>query len=179
MIFNVSPHRSATRSVTAFAEAHGLKAKHWLGPEFDAAAETTKDLWELAKPHAIGSDILSDLPWPMLYRQASRCFPNAKFLLITRNPSNWVASVRRHAGDRDFSHLERLFYKHLVDRTVAGVRDLRDSDMAAGYQHHVSEVVSTVGSRLSLILLSDRDVSLKLAGVLGVKLKCPLTRVSD
>ena len=45
-------------------------------------------------------DSVTDVPLPVLYRQLHSRYPTARFILLLRNPFDWVRSVRRHLGKR-------------------------------------------------------------------------------
>jgi hypothetical protein len=49
---------------------------------------------------ATGFDAVQDNPWPVLYREIDERFPAARFILTTRDPNAWLASVLNHFGGR-------------------------------------------------------------------------------
>ena len=44
-------------------------------------------------------DAFADNPWPLYFREFDAMFPEAKFILTTRDPDKWYESVCKHFGD--------------------------------------------------------------------------------
>lgn len=44
-------------------------------------------------------DAFADNPWPLYFREFDAMFPDAKFILTTRDPDKWYESVCRHFGE--------------------------------------------------------------------------------
>lgn len=44
-------------------------------------------------------DAFADNPWPLYFREFDAMFPDAKFILTTRDPDRWYTSVCKHFGD--------------------------------------------------------------------------------
>lgn len=55
--------------------------------------------WEWAVEHIPHFDAFQDNPWPLLYKELDRSYPNCKFILTTRNPYSWIRSMRKYFGD--------------------------------------------------------------------------------
>lgn len=43
-------------------------------------------------------DAFADNPWPLYFREFDAIFPDAKFILTTRDPDQWYTSVCKHFG---------------------------------------------------------------------------------
>lgn len=43
-------------------------------------------------------DAFQDNPWPMLYQEMDKAFPNSKFILTMRDPQKWAASMVKNFG---------------------------------------------------------------------------------
>jgi hypothetical protein len=182
LIVNISPHRSATKSFTAFCAAHGFRAVHWLGDDFDAAVGDMTDmgdLWALARPVLDSGNVFSDLPWAMLYPEVAAAYPEARFVLIMRSPRDWLASVRRHTDGRWLSHLERLFYAAFAGRTVQALSELTDRELLDVYQRFLCGAVRDLGPRLGVFDLGDAALGPKLAAWLGFAFCHPFERVEE
>lgn len=98
-------------------------------------------------------DAFADNPWPLYFREIDTMFPDAKFILTTRDPDEWYASVCKHFGDNS-SNMRSLVYgeaspignrtayvdrllahqeavrRHFADRTP---NDLLEFDVVAGH----------------------------------------------
>jgi hypothetical protein len=81
--------------------------------DLDFVAETLAPALEIY-------DAVIDLPTPVLYRQLYRRYPTAKFILLLRNPFDWVRSVRAHIGRRELLPYERVQYWHYLQRRPCG-----------------------------------------------------------
>ncbi|MCI5060005.1 MAG: sulfotransferase [Alphaproteobacteria bacterium] len=44
-------------------------------------------------------DAFQDNPWPLLYQELDRLYPNSKFILTTRKPRSWLKSMRQYFGN--------------------------------------------------------------------------------
>ena len=102
-IFCVSMQRSGTTSVGDWLEAHGLSragspssrqlswTRQWLEGSFDAifASETFAE-----------TEVFEDDPWwcPDFYRVVAERYPEAKFILLERDPDEWFDSMCHHSG---------------------------------------------------------------------------------
>ncbi len=144
-VFNISPHRSGTRSFHAFCAAHGLISSHWPEAAFDQACEQAlgaldeEALWEVSMAHFAAGEVFSDLPCPMIYRQALAAWPEARFVIVRRDPDAWVASVRRHAGGRDLSYLEKFFYWSVCGERWERIDHYSDTILAQGYARFMQD----------------------------------------
>ena len=98
--------RSGTTSVGDWLEAHGLAragsptsvrlgwTRLWLEGRLDEL---------FAGPEFRAAEILEDDPWwcPGFHRDLAARFPDAKFVLLTRDPDEWFDSLCHHSGGRN------------------------------------------------------------------------------
>src|SRR4051794_14811379 len=117
--FIVSLHRTGTRSTTEFLEKNlGISACHHprkldgvdyrdklSGIEHDARL-----VGEAMQPFFDRFDCLGDVPLPALYGYLAERYPDSRFILLFRNPADWVRSVRKKCEGRPFSPYERVQY---------------------------------------------------------------------
>jgi hypothetical protein len=186
-IFNVSPHRSGTQSFNAFCWDHSIASAHWPGDDVDAAAESalqtldTGALWRLASPHYDGAGVASDLPVPLIYREAWANCPGARFLLVRRNPRRWVASVRRHTAGRDLSYLEKFFYWGLSGQRHDSLSGYSDDDLLRIYECYCQEVTTFLrcrGATFLTLKLEDAAIGNQLAAFIGFEATQPFGHVA-
>ena len=86
-------------------------------------------------------DSVTDVPVPVLYRELYHRYPTAKFILLLRDPFDWVRSVRRHIGTRALLPCERVqYWQYLTWRpkTLSGVADKQLLRMNA---QHTADVI--------------------------------------
>lgn len=43
-------------------------------------------------------DAFQDNPWPLLYKEMDRLYPESKFILTTRHPRSWIKSAKKYFG---------------------------------------------------------------------------------
>lgn len=43
-------------------------------------------------------DAFQDNPWPMIYKELDRLYPDSKFILTTRHPRSWIKSAQKYFG---------------------------------------------------------------------------------
>jgi hypothetical protein len=105
-IFCLSMQRSGTTSVGDWLEAHGFAragsptsvrlgwTRLWLHGRFDEI---------FSCPEFLKAQVLEDDPWwcPGFHRELLQRFPDAKFILLTRDPDEWFESLCHHSGGRN------------------------------------------------------------------------------
>jgi hypothetical protein len=187
-VFNISPHRSGTRSFHVFCGAHGLRSAHWPEAAFDQACEPALGgldeaaLWEVAVAHFEQGEVFSDLPCPLIYRQALAAWPEARFVLVRREPAAWIASVRRHAGGRHLSYLEKFFYWSLCGQRLERIDQYSDACLARGYAGFVRDAeayLAREGARVESFDLTSATLGRELAAFLGFEMRQAFARISD
>lgn len=60
---------------------------------------------EIAREH----DAVQDMPWPLLFEDLDRTFPNSKFILTVRDEDAWWSSILGHFG-RNVDVMQQLVY---------------------------------------------------------------------
>jgi len=187
-VFNISPHRSGTRSFHAFCAAHGLKSAHWPEAAFDRACERAlgnldeKALWEVSSAYFEAGEVYSDLPCPLIYRRALAAWPEARFVLVRRDPAAWIASVRRHAGGRNLSYLEKFFYWSVCGERLARIDAYSDESLARGYAAFMRDAEAYLrrqGARVRGFELGSANIGRELAAFIGFTERYPFVRISD
>ena len=83
-IFGIGIHRTGTSSLNQALQMLGYKSVH-----------TLLDIYPTIDTKLIEKyDSLTDFPIPLLYKQLDILYPNAKFILTTRDINSWLKSVR-------------------------------------------------------------------------------------
>lgn len=110
-IFCLSMQRSGTTSVGDFLAQWGL---HRVGYPASRDGSWTRR-WHLgdfesifADPAFIEGEVFEDDPWwlPDFYRQLFHRFPGSRFILLSRDPDDWFASMIRHSGGHNPGHTD-------------------------------------------------------------------------
>jgi len=185
-VFNISPHRSGTRSFHEFCAAHGLRSAHWCGHVLDEAAEAalpaldSEELFIAAQGHFTTADVFSDLPCPLLYRELLRAWPDSKFVVVRRDPMAWTASVRRHTDGRNLEPLERFFYWAWCIEQRETMAPYSDAELLAayhGYLRETTEALTRAGVDFRVFELSDPGIGAAIADFLGIEQTHPFEHI--
>lgn len=192
-LFCLSMQRSGTTSVGDWLEAHGLVRA---GYPTSARLDWTK-LWMRGAHEAIfqspefqGAEILEDDPWwcPDYYQFLATRFPDARFILLTRDPDDWFESLCHHSGGLNpgWSDIHARIYDREDDlRTVLASREgigpshtglLSIADHKTHYQtvyqrhnQNVREFFAGMPQRLFFGRLEDPQTFIDLCDFAGVR----------
>lgn len=175
----LSLHRSATRSTAALLRGAGLRTAHFILADMrdDYAArvagrETDLDfVFAATEPLIAGYDAAADVPIPVLYRQLDRRYPDAKFLLVRRDPAAWLRSVRAHTAGRPLFVGEKIqYWAYLPDRPLS-LADIPDRDLLAAHAAHHERVAAYFAmhpEKLLAVDLDDPSIASRIGGFLGL-----------
>lgn len=102
-VFCLSMQRSGTTSVGDWLEAHGFPRAGWrLASRLGWTRSWMHGDYEaiFGSPGFQARRAFEDSPWwcPGFYRVLAGRFPAAKFILLTRDPAEWFASLCHHSG---------------------------------------------------------------------------------
>jgi hypothetical protein len=116
-VFCLGFHKTGTRSFAALASELGLRVLHdtrhsrlQLWPDEDGViAEGSGEAVDIASRVQVDRldalvdayDVLTDNPWPLLYRLLDQRYPGSKFVHIVRDTDAWIDSVCSHFGARN------------------------------------------------------------------------------
>ena len=195
LFFVISFHKTGTRSTNQYFENLGLKSVHW--PVF---ANTGIDYQSILKAYITDPDkcilalaplferydILSDVPFPGLWRQLAEFFHNAKFILIYREPEAWWNSIRNHWNLSHKAHsldcFEAIQYGLPVGTKVEDT-EFWKSQLTMLYSKHVTAVRTYFSSRpndsrLLEIDLLNPNISSVLSSFVDHPLEMEFPRIS-
>jgi hypothetical protein len=197
-IFCISFQRTGTTSVGDFFESHGFKRSGW--------PTTRKNNW--GKVYFDGdyekifksmdfkeSEIFEDGPWSVghFYKVLFHRFPDAKFVLFTRDPDSWFNSMLSHSSGKTlgntFIHCniyfrEKEYYEqlgdkhnynnHAIDNLLNITEDLREhyKNIYVNRNRQVIDFFTTKdpnGDRFIHLTLEQRDKWQKLGEYFNLK----------
>lgn len=146
--FVISLHRTGTKSTIELLRSFGMRSHHFVesfnGIEFQSAVaghETDhKHISCLLRPLLATLDAVADVPFPVLYRQLAEDYPEARFILLHRDPVDWANSVKYHIGKREFDVFERVQYWHYFPWRPATIRNISVYRLARMHVRHSAEV---------------------------------------
>lgn len=177
--FVLSLHRSGTCSTAKFLSGLGFKTKHWpaehegkplqqdvVGYETDLGHVT-----DVISPVLESFDAVTDVPLQVLYGELFKRYPEAKFLLVYRNPFHWVESVREHYKGREFKPYVRVVYWNFFEWRPLRIDELSDAQLVWMHNQHTADVIrffeETVPNSLGVFDLCAPDLGNKIATFLG------------
>lgn len=178
-IINVSLHRSATQSFHNFCLSAGLKSQHWPGKDFDKSCSpaleelNTQYVWDLYKKKVENFDSFCDIPQPFIYKEFMKEYPNGLYILVLRDTSQWIASVRRHTLKRNMDIMEKLQYWTILENRKEHLRDYTDDELSYGYRAHIINVVNASKQyqvELVILNLDDKKFQQKLKDSMKVNM---------
>jgi hypothetical protein len=187
--FVIGLHRTGTRSVTSFLSSslkvlqypvrhNGIELQNQiLGREndLDFIAETLRPAFD-------AYDAITDVPTPVLYRQLLRLYPTAKFILLLRNPFDWVRSVRSHIGERSLWPYERVqYWQYLPWRPTRLADEVSNEQLLQMNALHTTRVIGffseAAPANLGVFDLSADDTGRRIAFFLGIENDAPLPHI--
>lgn len=101
-------------------------------------------------PTLLQDDAFTDMPWPLLYRTLDARFPNAKFILTTRDPDSWVESMLSFYTREVKSAMRQWVYGYSYPRKHEDAYIMR-------FLRHTNEVVRYFRGRDDLLVYDVRD----------------------
>ena len=146
--FPLALHRTGTRSMSNLLSSHCSVLQYpirYQGVDLEGSIEGREcDLEFIADtlaPALESYDSVTDVPIPVLYRQLYSRYPTAKFVLLLRNPFDWLRSVRRHIRQRELWPCERVQYWHYFKGRPSRLTDVDDQQLLRMNALHTAEVI--------------------------------------
>lgn len=188
-VFSIGFGRVASRSLNAYLRLLGYRAIHWPavinGVDFKArlipfignsAAAVDALAPVLAKYDAFG-----DVPFPGLYRELDIRYPNARFILLTRDLDAWFRSAADIWALQRGAHVFDPFERVLYNLYLPGKQEVTLDDkslLIAAHQRHIIACQEHFGGRLLCIDISNPRLGASIAKFLG-RTAWPFPHISD
>ena len=149
-VFNVSLHRSGTKSVHDLLVRSGVSSVHWPSTFEGVDYETRVAGHENDRPYVaslLAPVIASvtgvgDVPIGALYDELDAMHPESAFILMYRSPFDWVRSLRHHIGERDLEPFERTQYWRYLLSQPTSLSTVSDCQLRATFLTHCASVLS-------------------------------------
>ena len=162
----------AKTGTTTLAEClHALGFDHMHGPQFDLLDRLIDGDVEAVIEAATAHESFDDWPWPLLYRELDEAFPDARFVLTTRDHATWCSSYKRmleREGPPDAALRRRrdhLFGVERSDRVAVNVL----ADRVAAHDEAVRAWFDSTPGRLLVVDWEAGDGWDELCGFLGIE----------
>jgi hypothetical protein len=187
--FVVSLHRTGTRAMCAFLRTFlsvlQYPVRHKgidLESKIRGREEDLEFIAETLGPALDAYDSVTDIPIPVLYRQLFRRYPTAKFILLLRDPFDWVRSVRRHIGERTLWPYERVQYWHYLQQRPLKLSEVDDQQLLRMNAKHTTDIIEfftqMAPHNLGVFELGAENTGRVIAAFLGIDNNNPLPVIS-
>lgn len=143
-VFCIGFHKTGTTSLAVALKELGYRVT---GPNGVWDANIGRNVHKMAAAVAKKYDAFRDNPWPMLYREMDRQFPDSKFVLTIRDPESWIRSQVRHFGS-DETPMRKWIYG-------VGCPEGNEAVYVARMEQHNQEVLDYFGDRRDDFLVLD------------------------
>ena len=147
-VFGIGLSKTGTTSLHAALERLGLRAVH--NPESMLSIERGELTFSAALAEQY--DALSDLPIAAYYRELDRAYPDARFILTTRDERAWLASCANHFDPSAFR--PNAVVRKLVER-VYGTPVFDPERFRAARLRHDAEARAYFAGRPDKLLVID------------------------
>lgn len=105
-VFGIGFHKTGTSTLAAALRHLGYSVT---GPNWVFEKDIAKTYVSKCRDLSKDFDAFQDNPWPLVYAEMDEMWPDAKFILTTRDVDKWVASQVKHFGRKD-TPMRRLIY---------------------------------------------------------------------
>ena len=157
-IFGIGMQKTATTSLHQAFKILGYDSFHW---------ETNRKAWRVFEEVSrLGRSplleqyySLCDNPIPMLYKQLDAAYPGSKFILTTREESNWLKSAKGLFDPKvnPWYDWDKQPFSHRIHEALYGRRDFHAATFLERYRRHNAEVTEYFKGRLGDFLVMDMD----------------------
>ncbi len=186
-IFVLSLHRTGTQSTQQFLVNAGINSLHnptgrrnlsyyfnvrqnWTGRETDHQFIFNHMMKNIAGEYEA---VIDDIG--VLYEEAFAQYPDAKFILVSRDSEAWANSVRKHINERDLVPSERVQYWRYLTEKPETIADISNERLVEMCSTHKAEVEAFFEARPEANFLSadlnDPALGQKISKFLGVEEK--------
>lgn len=94
-VIGIGFHKTGTKTLEYLFIHFGYKV---IGPRIELADKLFNGDLEAIFELADQFDAFEDNPWPILYKEMDKRYPNSKFILTIRDEKRWIRSVVNHFG---------------------------------------------------------------------------------
>jgi len=143
-VIGIGFHKTGTTTLKAALTSLGFNVQ---GVKKELATALFKDDLESVFKLTQGYDAFQDNPWPLLYKEIDKWYPNSKFILTIRDKERWIRSVVNHFGQK---HTEMRRWIYGVGHPLGN-----ESIYLEKYDKHNAEVVEYFRHRKEDFLVVD------------------------
>ncbi|MCP4550736.1 MAG: hypothetical protein GY834_01575 [Bacteroidetes bacterium] len=105
-VIGIGFHKTGTSTLSAILSKLGYSV---LGSRVDLAKNLFAKDYESVFKITDSYDAYQDNPWPVLYKEFDKRYPNSKFILTLRDEDRWIKSSVNHFGTKN-TEMRRWIY---------------------------------------------------------------------
>lgn len=161
-VFCIGFHKTGTTSLAVALRTLGYRVT---GPNGVLDPDIATHVYSMANSLVRDYDAFQDNPWPIIYREMDKKYPNSKFILTVRNSNSWIQSQVKH-----FGRLETPMRKWIYG---VGFPKGNEEIYIQRYENHNLEVMNYFKDRpddLLVLELAEENHWEKLCSFLGVEI---------
>lgn len=108
-IFCIGLGRTGTTTFQDCMKILGYKHRGWIGPELGLLAMIDfKSILPIIEDY----ESFDDYPFPLIYKELFKCYPDAKFILTKRKSiESWVNSVINESNRKKHNDSDNIWYE--------------------------------------------------------------------
>ena len=143
-VIGIGFHKTGTSTLRSVLTELGYEV---LGARPDLASNLFNQEFEEVITLTESYDAFQDNPWPLLYKELDKRYPNSKFILTLRNEEKWIKSSVNYFGTRD-TEMRRWIYG-------MGHPQGYENLYLEKYKNHNREVIAYFSKRKNDLLIID------------------------
>lgn len=97
-VFCIGFHKTGTTSLAIALKILGYKVT---GPNGVHDYDIEKNVLPMAYRLVEQFDAFQDNPWPIIYKELDKKYPDSKFILLLRDEDSWIESQVKHFGQKE------------------------------------------------------------------------------
>lgn len=164
IVIGLGMHRTGTRSLSRYLRRLGLKDIHWpwwCKRQISEHIDDPERIVDVLEPLLYKYDCFADVPFPGLYRELDRRFPNSRFILVRRNAIDWWRSICKHweleKGAHRLDPLEEVLYRQYEPSDMYLVTIDDEQLLISKFVKHSEEVQAFFNDRADKLLIVDLE----------------------
>ena len=145
-VFGLGFHKTGTTSLAAALTVLGYRVT---GPNFFQQENLPANLLSLTSNMSHDYDAFQDSPWPLVYLEMDKKWPDARFVLTIRDEKNWINSQVNHFGEKT-NKMRELIYGESFGSPVGNEQHYIDR-----MRRHNADVIAYFADRTDKLLVMD------------------------
>jgi len=178
-VIGLSLARSGTQSLAKLLSFYQYKTVHWIDSRYEnqsLSIKTKDDLCNFVELFEKDYDAFTDITFSILYDFFHIKYPDAKFILITRDKNDFLNSVKRHIlahekmGISNKIHpIANVVFNQYISLNHKHMKEVTDEQLIHIYDSHNEAVLNYFKDSKNFIHLdlNDKNLSEKISTFLN------------